>query len=143
MWRPTEIADYTLSVSVPTWIKGSEKELIEDNNQQTFQLAIRTEKLNVLVVESYPRWEYRYLRNALTRDPGVDVSVLLLHPELGPGAGLNYIQKFPETREQLAKFDVVFLGDVGIGPNKPIKSAGSSINKAAGWFSCPASAVGN
>ena len=115
VWRPTEIADYTLSVSVPTWIKGSEKELIEDNNQQTFQLAIRTEKLNVLVVESYPRWEYRYLRNALTRDPGVDVSVLLLHPELGPGAGLNYIQKFPETREQLAKFDVVFLGDVGIG----------------------------
>ena len=91
------------------------EELIEDNNAQTFHLSVRTEKLNVLVVESYPRWEYRYLRNALTRDPGVDVSVLLLHPELGPGAGLNYIQKFPETREQLAKFDVVFLGDVGIG----------------------------
>ena len=86
------------------------EELIEDNNAQTFHLSVRTEKLNVLVVESYPQWEYRYLRNALTRDPGVDVSVLLLHPELGPGAGLNYIQKFPETREQLASSMSFFWG---------------------------------
>ena len=115
VWAPREIAEYTLTLDLPVWTRGSETELLEDNNSQTFQVSIRTEKLNVLVIESYPRWEYRYLRNALTRDPGVDVSVLLLHPELGPGAGLNYIQKFPETKEQLAKFDVVFLGDVGIG----------------------------
>ena len=115
VWAPREISDYVLTLELPVWKRGSESELLDDNNMQTFQISIRTEKLNVLVIESYPRWEYRYLRNALTRDPGVDVSVLLLHPELGPGAGLNYIQKFPETREQLAKFDVVFLGDVGIG----------------------------
>ncbi|MDP6905730.1 MAG: hypothetical protein QF406_14925, partial [Verrucomicrobiota bacterium] len=115
VWAPSELGDYTLTLNLPIWARGNEKELIEDNNAQTFHLSVRTEKLNVLVIESYPRWEYRYLRNALTRDPGVDVSVLLLHPELGPGTGLNYIQKFPETREQLAKFDVVFLGDVGIG----------------------------
>jgi hypothetical protein len=115
VWSPREISEYTLTLEVPVWTKGSEHELLEDNNSQTFQISIRTERLSVLLVESYPRWEYRYLRNALTRDPGVDVSVLLLHPELGPGSGLNYIGKFPETREQLAKFDVVFLGDVGIG----------------------------
>ena len=115
VWAPSQLGDYTLTLNLPIWAQGKERELIEDNNAQTFHLSVRTEKLNVLVIESYPRWEYRYLRNALTRDPGVDVSVLLLHPELGPGGGLNYIQKFPETREQLAKFDVVFLGDVGIG----------------------------
>ena len=81
-------------------------------------IALDLGELNVLIVESYPRWEYRFLRNALMRDPGVNVSVLLLHPELPPGAGLNYIRKFPDTREQLAKFDVVFLGDVGIGENE-------------------------
>ena len=115
VWRPTETGEYTLTLDLPLWVKGSKPELIADNNQQTFHISIRTERLNVLLIESYPRWEYRYLRNALTRDPGVDVSVLLLHPEIGPGAGLNYIQKFPETREQLSKFDVVFIGDVGIG----------------------------
>ena len=99
VWAPRQISEYVLTLELPVWSRGSERELLEDNNLQTFQVSIRTEKLNVLVVESYPRWEYRYLRNALTRDPGVDVSVLLLHPELGPGAGLNYIQKFPETRE--------------------------------------------
>ena len=36
----------------------------------------------MLVVESYPRWEYRYLRNALSRDPGVELSCLLFHPGL-------------------------------------------------------------
>ena len=51
----------------------------------------------MLVVESYPRWEYRYLRNALSRDPGVELSCLLFHPGLSkPGGGnKDYIKQFP------------------------------------------------
>ncbi|MDG1833316.1 MAG: hypothetical protein P8J63_08825, partial [Verrucomicrobiota bacterium] len=121
VWAPHDLGDYTLTLTLPVWQSGLEKELLEDNNRQTFHLSVRTEKLNVLVVESYPRWEYRYLRNALTRDPGVELSVLLLHPELGPGTGLNYIGRFPDTREQLSRFDVVFLGDVGLGEKELTK----------------------
>src|SRR5436309_7761063 len=82
----------------------------------TAPIAIREEKLKVLVVESYPRWEYRYLRNALSRDPGVDLSCLLFHPGLTKGGGGNkdYIKKFPEGLDELSKYDVVFLGDVGL-----------------------------
>ena len=40
-------------------------ETIADNNKLTVPISIREEKLRVLVVESLPRWEYRYLRNAL------------------------------------------------------------------------------
>ena len=77
---------------------------------------IREEQLKVLVVESYPRWEYRYLRNALSRDPGVEVSCLLFHPGLEKvgGGSQDYIQLFPEAIEDLATYDVVFLGDVGL-----------------------------
>ena len=76
-------------------------------------LPVRKEDLHVLVIESYPRWEYRYLRNALQRDPGVEVSTLLFQPDLGtPGAGKGYLSAMP-TAEDLAKYDVVFLGDVG------------------------------
>ena len=99
VWRPVETGHYTLTLSTPLWKKGDKKEVIQDNNGQTFQISIRTETLKVLLIESYPRWEYRYLRNALTRDPGVDVSVLLLHPELGPGGGLNYIQNNMAPKE--------------------------------------------
>ena len=67
----------------------------------------------MLVIETFPRWEYRYLRNALERDPGVQVNCLLLHPDLGTvGAGRGYLKAFPKD-EQMTKYDVVFLGDVG------------------------------
>ena len=83
-------------------------------------ISIREEKLRVLVVESLPRWEYRYLRNALSRDPGVELSCLLFHPGLDKVGGGNkdYIKEFPSALEELAKFDVVFLGDVGVEGNQ-------------------------
>lgn len=90
-------------------------EVLADNNAKEFQMSLRREKLKVLLVESVPRWEYRYLRNALARDPGIDVSCLLLHPGMEPGDGPHYIKQFPATREELSAFDVVFLGDIGLG----------------------------
>ena len=87
-----------------------------DNNRLLAPIAIREEKLRVLVVESLPRWEYRYLRNALSRDPGVDVRCLLFHPGLSKVGGGNkdYIKQFPAGLDELSKFDVVFLGDIGV-----------------------------
>ncbi len=111
IWKPKVVGDYTLTLDVP---KHSE-ELLADNNQLSAPIAIREEKLRVLIVESVPRWEYRYLRNALSRDPGVEVSCLLFHPGLSKGGGGNkdYIKQFPRGLEELSKYDVVFLGDVG------------------------------
>ncbi|HWD19324.1 MAG TPA: hypothetical protein VHB20_08585 [Verrucomicrobiae bacterium] len=114
LWSPRAAGEIQASVKLPV----QPDESIAANNQRDFHISIRVEKLKVLVVDSLPRWEYRYLRNALSRDPGVDVQCLLLHPELGPGAGVNYISSFPATREALSPYDVVFLGDVGIGQNE-------------------------
>ncbi|MBI5757636.1 MAG: hypothetical protein HZA46_03865, partial [Planctomycetales bacterium] len=111
-WKPKATGDFTLTLDVP---KHSDETLI-DNNRLTAPIAIREEKLRVLVVESYPRWEYRYLRNALSRDPGVDVACLLFQPGLSKVGGGNkdYIKQFPDGLDELSKFDVVFLGDVGL-----------------------------
>lgn len=112
-WKPTTTGDFTVTLEVPQHVEES----ILENNSKSAPIVIREEKLKVLVVESLPRWEYRYLRNALSRDPGVEVSCLLFHPGLGkPGGGSkDYIKAFPEGIEELAKYDVVFLGDVGVG----------------------------
>ena len=112
LWKPDKIGDYTLTMEVPQ--NGEER--ITDNNKRVAPIAVREEKLKVLVVEAFPRWEYRYLRNALSRDPGVEVSCLLFHPGLSKVGGGNkdYIQTFPEALEDLAQYDVVFLGDVGV-----------------------------
>ncbi len=93
-----------------------EDELLRENNEQAFTIAFRREILKVLVIESAPRWEFRFLHNALSRDPGVVVHGLLMHPGMARAVGRNYISDFPGTKEELSQYDVVFLGDVGIGP---------------------------
>ena len=115
-WTPRETGDYTVTVKVPP----QEGELLPDNNERTAPIAVRLEKLRVLVVEGIPRWEYRYLRNALSRDPGIEVSCLLFHPGLSKRGGGNrdYIQQFPSGLDELSKYDVVFIGDVGVGPDQ-------------------------
>jgi hypothetical protein len=112
VWKPKETGNFTVSLEVPEQVG----ETIADNNQLTVPISIREEKLRVLVIESTPRWEYRYLRNALSRDPGVELACLLYHPGLDKVGGGNrdYLQKFPGTLDELSKFDVVFLGDVGL-----------------------------
>ena len=98
----------------------------------------------MLVIESLPRWEYRFLRNALSRDPGVELYCLLFHPALGPGGGADYISEFPEKLEDLAKYDVIFIGDVGIGKDQLTKEQCTLIrglveNQASGVVFLPGS----
>jgi uncharacterized membrane protein len=111
VWTPSDAGDYNFDLHLPV----EPDEAIPDNNDQRFRIAVRSEKLKVLIVESLPRWEYRYLRNALMRDPGVEVQTLLFHPGMQPGAGLDYISSFPGDKVELSQYDVVFLGDVGLG----------------------------
>lgn len=111
LWRLEKQGASELELSIPV----ATGERVPQNNARRFTLAAKPEKIRVLLIESLPRWEYRYLRNALMRDPGVEVSCLLFHPQLGVASGSNYLAQFPENREDLAKYDVVMLGDVGVG----------------------------
>ncbi|MEE2947017.1 MAG: hypothetical protein VX392_01740 [Verrucomicrobiota bacterium] len=111
MWYPREVGEFDLRLEFPV----EKDEQLRDNNAATFHIVVRVVKLSVLVVDSQPRWEYRFLRNALARDPGVDLSCMLFHPNIGNGGGRDYLSTFPGSREMLTRYDVVFLGDVGIG----------------------------
>lgn len=111
LWRLEKEGSSTLELSVPV----ADGELVATNNSRKFTIAGRPEKIRILLIETVPRWEYRFLRNALSRDPGVELSCLLLHPALGPAEGKDYIKEFPAKIEELAKFDVIYLGDVGTG----------------------------
>jgi hypothetical protein len=111
LWYPRSVGDVSLTLRLPV----QPGELIPENNQEKFRISVRVEKLQVLVVDSLPRWEYRYLRNALARDPGVEVHSILFHPGMKAGGGRNYLPTFPSTREAISRYDVIFLGDVGIG----------------------------
>jgi hypothetical protein len=113
-WTPMQEGAAQLTLSVP----AQTEEIRADNNARSFSINVRRELLRVLVVDTLPRWEFRFLHNALSRDPGVEVKCLLLPPGMKPGSGANYIPAFPSSKEELSRFDVVFLGDIGIGPGE-------------------------
>lgn len=73
--------------------------------------------VRVLYLEDTPRWEYRYLKNGLLRsDPGVTVQTFLFDASddfpQESSAGLPSLDGPPRTREELAAYDVVLIGDV-------------------------------
>ena len=106
-------------------------ELTEANNQKTFSVKVVKAKLNVFYLEGRPRWEYTYLKRALQRDPDIEPTCAILlknrskrfpptdsllsrvdgyYPQT---TSVSETPRFPETRTQLSKYDVLILGDLG------------------------------
>ncbi|OYW12819.1 MAG: hypothetical protein B7Z55_17960, partial [Planctomycetales bacterium 12-60-4] len=105
----SEPAELDLTVEVVP-VKG-ETDL--ENNRERRHLSVRQERLNVLLLESAPRYEFRYLKQWLERDPSVTLQTLLIDadPEYSreDRTALAY---FPVQKEDLWRYDVVILGDV-------------------------------
>jgi uncharacterized membrane protein len=107
--KPARAGDFRYRVQVAP-LPG---ELQTDDNVDRIDVTVLEDQLHVLYVEGYPRFEYRYLKNALLRERTMRFSVLLL--EADPQfvqEGTDPIRRFPETPEELHRYDVVVLGDV-------------------------------
>jgi len=105
---PEEVGPHKYSVVIP--VQGGE--LIEENNRREFKLEVIDDKIRVLYVEGEPRWEYRFLKNLLLRDRTMELNRIMLTrdaPELPRGARYG---QFPDSREELFRYDVLILGDV-------------------------------
>jgi uncharacterized membrane protein len=103
-------------------------EIDEQDNVRVAQMSVLDASINVLYVEGYPRWEYRYIKNEMIRDNTVNISCLLTSadptfaqegddplPADGPDMGSKFpgrITRFPESLELLMLYDVVLFGDV-------------------------------
>jgi uncharacterized membrane protein len=90
------------------------------DNRREVSLRIIKKRIKLLYVEGYPRWEYRYLKNALIRDDeNFAVHVLLLSAERDfpqeASPDLQPIERFPERPAELFEYDVVVIGDVQPG----------------------------
>ncbi len=86
--------------------------IIEDNTGQV-DVAVLDDQLRILYVDAYPRYEYRYLKNALLRERTAKLSVLLLEADgRFVQEGTEPIRRFPETPEELNRYDVILFGDV-------------------------------
>ena len=90
-------------------------ELIDENNAASIRMNVIDRHMSVLYVDGYPRYEYRYLKNALLREPTIRSSCLLLSADAGfAQEGTDPIDAFPDTASAVNAYDVVILGDVDL-----------------------------
>ncbi len=107
--RPTRVGDARYRIRVPT-LPGERN---AENNNDAVNMTVLQDRLNVLYVDGYPRFEYRFLKNALVREKSMELSVLLLEADEDfVQEGTQPIRRFPETPEELNRYGVVMFGDV-------------------------------
>ncbi|MCJ8329530.1 MAG: VWA domain-containing protein [Lentisphaeria bacterium] len=109
MKAPKNAGKYALEIE----IGNMDDEIITENNKDSRDIKVIDEKIKVLFVEGLPRWEYRYLRWVLLRDPRLDVKFLMTEGDKDLAAySPLYLSRFPEAGKSGLDFDLMILGDV-------------------------------
>ena len=108
-----EAGDWTLKFA----LAAAEDESQLDDNEDTRFLRVNDERIRVLFCDDKPRWEYRYVKNALKRvDPSIEMQAILF--DASPrfiqehSAELRPIKDLPRTPKELMEYHVILLGDV-------------------------------
>lgn len=104
-----------LTVHIPP--QPEEAEELRPNNTDTAFVRVSEEKIKVLFVEGLPRWDFRFLKNALRRDNGVGGRTakevdIRLEAEWRRQSAADRAKALPRTLDQLGEYQVVILGDV-------------------------------
>ncbi len=98
------------------------------NNYLVHRLRVADDKIKVLYVEHPPRYEYRFLKNALVRDSKILAHCFLTsadegfpqeHTKSDDPLFREPLQEFPRDLKSLLEFDVVIYGDVDPGKLGP------------------------
>jgi hypothetical protein len=119
--QPKETGEFIYTLEV-----GEQpRELQKDNNRVEHAVAVRQDKLKVLLVDGEPRYEFRYLLSFLKRDKTITLRAVLqsADPEFSEQEA-TALPTFPTAKdgpEGLFSYDVIILGDVdasllGSGP---------------------------
>ncbi|NLI00633.1 MAG: hypothetical protein GX446_14195 [Chthonomonadales bacterium] len=108
-YTPKQVGQFTYSVAVTRL----PDETTYDNNARRYFQQVVDKKLRVLYVEGEPRWEYRYLRNAILRDDQIGFACFRTDvPDRPVAEGNLPVTAFPSDERQLFAYDILILGDV-------------------------------
>jgi hypothetical protein len=127
-YRPTQAGEFEYTVEA----RPLAEEPRTDNNHETRLVNVREEKFRVLLVQAYPSFEFRYLKEMLKRDNTIQLRYLLQEADVDfteadrSGEPMS-LSNFPIKREELFDYDVVIFGDV----NPALLSASDLRNLAA------------
>lgn len=94
---------------------GTENEL--RNNTKSALVEVANQSYRILYFEGEPRWEYKFLRRAVTNDEDLNLaSILRVSPNKFYRQGIDDPQQledgFPQTRDELFVYDALIIGSV-------------------------------
>ncbi len=112
--QPKETGEFVYRLAVAP----RPREIQTENNQVEHAVSVRQDKLKVLLVDSEPRYEFRYLLSFLKRDKTIALKAVLqsADPEFSEQEA-TALPTFPSTKDGpdgLFSFDVIVLGDADI-----------------------------
>ncbi len=136
-------------------LQPDEREIFKENNSWDFKVAVTDDRTNVLLVDGFPRWEFRYLRNLFYgRDKSVHLQYVLLNPdEIYRGRepvttyasaarpfGEAEATELPQTSSDWQQFDVIILGDIPPNALEPsdIAAISEAVTKRGALLVCVA-----
>ena len=129
-WKPEQngVFDYFLFVADFDDAEKADANLVENaenlavsdfsefclfNNAARFRVEAKSKKLDVLLVDDEPRYEYRYLRELLRREESVALKTFLFSVDDAVREGdETALAPRDLTRRRLAEFDAILIGDV-------------------------------
>jgi hypothetical protein len=86
------------------------------NDSQNVSITVMDRPIRVLYMDGWPRWEFRYLKNILLREKGIESSIMLLSADRDfAQEGTTPLSRLPKTEKEFSVFDVIILGDVPSG----------------------------
>lgn len=114
-------------------------EIDATNNRHMKTVRCIDDALRTLYVEDRPRWEWRFLRDALVRDKRIRHSletVLISADARASTTEPEYRRAYPSTVEELQRYDLVVFGDVHPGSftADQLKATIEFVDEHAGGF---------
>lgn len=140
VWAPKKPGEYLLIVRV----SPREDERTDLNNWLHYRVRVADDKIKVLFVDHPPRYEYRYLKNALVRDTKILVHCFLTSADEGFPQEKSLkaedpvfqepLKRFPKDLKELLNYDVLVLGDVDLGKLGDPKTVSENLEKFVSNF---------
>jgi hypothetical protein len=122
---PSEPGELDVAIEVPPLPAETNR----DNNRETRHVSIRKEKIRVLLADSSPRWEFRYLKSLFERDPTVSLKTVLQEADAEYASeDQTALPHFPLNKDELYRYDVLILGDLN-----PVLLGNSSMELVRGF----------
>ena len=105
------LASKNVSMNIKAEISHIPGDRQRNNNVSDLTVQAATRKRSILMVDSRPRWEWRYIKAIFERDTKWETNTVI------PQEGNEFKRgkkkgEFPSTREELLNYDLIILGDV-------------------------------